>query len=128
MPFTVSSSREAHGKRKRRYPREGHTAVQAARQLDDKRHDARAKEEKVSSVVNRLLTQWRAHLLSGGSNNAMSYAGIKALVAKLTRSNPFRRRALFRAIHAYQKINCVLSSRKQLMILILILVTLSSSQ
>ena len=65
MPFTVSSSREAHGKRKRRYPREGHTAVQAARQLDDKRHDARAKEEKVSSVVNRLLTQWRAHLLSG---------------------------------------------------------------
>ena len=91
MPFTVSSSREAHGKRKRRYPREGHTAVQAARQLDDKRHDARAKEEKVSSVVNRLLTQWRAHLLSGGSNNAMSYAGIKALVAKLTRSNPFRR-------------------------------------
>ena len=91
MPFTVSSSREAHGKRKRRYPKEGHTTVQASRQLDDERRAAREKGEKVSSVVNRLLTQWRANLLSGGSNNSMSYAGIKALVAKLTRQHPFRR-------------------------------------
>ena len=59
------SPREAHGKRRRRFPKEGHTAAQASRQLDDKCRSARAKEEKVSSVVNRLLTQWRAHLLSG---------------------------------------------------------------
>ena len=90
MPFTVSSSRDAHGKRKRRYPKEGHTTVQASRQLSQKQRDARAKEQKVSTVVNRLLTQWQAHLL-GGSNNAMSYAGVKALVAMLTRGHPFRR-------------------------------------
>jgi SAM-dependent methyltransferase len=91
MPFTVSSSREAHCKRKRRYPKEGYSLTHAARELDEKREATRTNEAKVSSVVNGLLTKWRANLLSGGSNNSMSYAGVKALVAKLTRNHPFHR-------------------------------------
>lgn len=67
MPFTVSSSREAHGKRKRRYPKEDQSSVQASQKLGEKRHDARAKEENVCSVANRR----RANLLLGVSNNAM---------------------------------------------------------
>jgi len=91
MPFTVASSREAHQKRKRRYPKEGYSLTHAARELDEKRDAIRTIEAKVSSVVNGLLTKWRANLLSGGSNNSISYAGVKALVAKLTRKHRFHR-------------------------------------
>lgn len=91
MPFTVASSRQAHCKRKRRFPKEGLSTVQSDRALEKKRKAVRDQERNVSTIVNGLLTMWRANLLSGGSNNSISYAGVKALVAKLTRKRSFRR-------------------------------------
>ena len=106
MPFTVGSSRDAHRKRKRRFPKEGTSNV--SRDLDAKRKVARERESRVSRVINSLLTKWRAHLLSGGSNNSISCAGVKTVVAKLTRKHPFaRKRSVFVDLGSGAGIPCI---------------------
>ena len=79
-----------------------------SRELDAKREAARERESRVSRVINSLLKKWRGDLLSGGTNNSISYAGGKAVVVKLTRKHPFaRRRSVFVDLGSGAGIPCI---------------------
>lgn len=91
MVFTKTSSAAANTKRKQRYTRERGTVRASLRERKKRRLRGEVEKNAVRSKVNRLLGQWRANPLSGGTNNALSYAGVKTVVGKLAKQVPFRR-------------------------------------
>lgn len=90
MGFTKTSSKKANAKRRRRFGREGHSDATRLREAKKRKTEAEVERVKVRATVNRLLARWRANPISGGTNNALSYAGVKTVTGKLAKQLPFR--------------------------------------
>lgn len=92
MGFTRTSSRAANSRRKRRFPRETRQSDAALQRAQAERvvreREAREREQK---IVNGLLHGWRSDLASGGTNNAISYAGMTTLTTRLHKMKRFTR-------------------------------------
>ena len=90
MGFTKASSRLANSRRKRRFPKEGRKhEVVVYRERTDRLERERERRERIRHQINGLLCKWRNDLASGGTNNAISCAGVETVVQKLSKVSRF---------------------------------------
>jgi tRNA G46 methylase TrmB len=89
MVFDAASSRKALQRRKRRFSRVTVSDKDATRAAQHREKQARAAEKKLHATVGKLVTCWRGNVISGGTNNAVSCAGMAVLAKKLNYLRPF---------------------------------------
>jgi hypothetical protein len=86
MGFTKTSSRLANSRRKRRFPKEGRKdEVVVYRELTERLQMERERRERIREQINELLRKWCNDPVSGGTNNAISCAGVSTVVQKLNK-------------------------------------------
>ena len=87
-----TSNRLANSCRKRRFPKEGRKhEVVVYRERTERLEKERERRERTRHQINGLLRSWRKDLASGGTNNAISCAGVETVVQRLSKLGRFSR-------------------------------------
>ena len=85
MVFTKTSSARANAKKKKRFAPEGVSQARVYRQAKKRKAEDAEQKQAVKQTTNQILSRWRENVLSGGSNNALSYSAMETLVTKFVK-------------------------------------------
>lgn len=96
MGFTKQTSRLANARRKKRFPKECRKREEVVYKERVHRHiQVQQRRGVIRQRINGLLRDWLQDLASGGSNNAISCAGIEVVVQRLNKLRGFTASSVF---------------------------------